>query len=243
MGKRLTIDCGNTSTKVAVWDGNDDFSGEDIISSGLLVMLDKLYRKHGRFEAAIVSSVIDPEPGLHETLAAISDKVINLGPNTPQPLAINYSTPMTLGSDRIAAAVAASRLFPGQWILVVDIGTAVTYDVVSPENVFVGGNIAPGIKMRAKALSDYTSRLPMINLTGDCPDFGDSTETALRAGVIRGVVAEIMYYSSLLPRQRKVIITGGRSSLVTPFLNPDFIIYPQLVTKGLNTIITYNENN
>lgn len=160
----------------------------------------------------------------------------------PLPLELDYATPQTLGEDRIAAAVGAWSLFPGQNLLVVDMGTAVTYDVVGADGHFRGGNIAPGIGMRLRSLNSFTARLPKVGGYGETPLVGFDTATAMRAGAVRGVVAEIAYYRSMLPENTQVVLTGGWASHVSEFLEFPVTVEKCLVTKGLLSILLYNEN-
>ena len=102
---------------------------------------------------------------------------------TPVPVSIGYNTPLTLGTDRLAAVVGANDCSPGKDILVIDIGTCVTYDLISSSAEYLGGNISPGPTMRLKALHEYTSRLPLVERRGEAPLVGYSTETAIRSGV------------------------------------------------------------
>jgi type III pantothenate kinase len=169
--------------------------------------------------------------------------VIELTVNTPMPISINYRTPNTLGVDRIAAAVGAHALMGNSNcdILVADIGTAITYDVVTADNCYRGGNIAPGIYMRLKALNCFTARLPQIEPEeGDTPMWGYDTETALRSGAINGVVAELEYYYSQLNKNAVAVLTGGGAKLVSDRLSFKPIVVPSLVHIGLNSIIQYN---
>jgi type III pantothenate kinase len=160
----------------------------------------------------------------------------------PMPLKIDYATPHTLGEDRIAAAVGAWSLFPGENSLVVDMGTAVTYDLVSADGHFKGGNIAPGIGMRLRSLHSFTARLPEVGGYGDTPLLGTDTATAMRAGAVRGVVGEIAYYRAMLPVDTRIVLTGGWAHRVNEFLDFEATIDPCLVTKGLLSILLYNEN-
>lgn len=242
MGKRLTIDCGNTSTKVAVWDGDETFVCEAIVSRDLCRELRDLAKIHGRFEASIYCAVNEVPGSLPETLRDISEKATRLTCDTPLPIAISYATPHTLGCDRIAGAAGAMSVVPDGWRLIVDMGTAITYDLLTPENVFMGGNITAGLKMRLRALHEQTALLPATGIDGPCPEFGYDTDTAIRAGAIRGIVAELKYFASNVPGPSRVIVTGGRAKVLAPFMEPQYIIYPHLVNKGLNSIITYNEN-
>lgn len=239
MGYYLTIDQGNSSAKAVIWHNDepivencyDNFSTDDVTT---------LIKKHG-ITAAIYCSVATVGSDIIKAMQAMCHTVIELTHLTPMPITLHYATPHTLGRDRIAAAVGAWVSNPGSTVLVVDMGTAVTYDVVDSNACFIGGNIAPGIKMRLDALHNHTARLPQVDPIGKNPLWGYDTETALRSGAINGVVAEIEYYRSSLPADTRVVLTGGWASIVAPKLNIDYEIDPRLVNKGLNSILRYNE--
>lgn len=242
MSRNLTIDCGNTTTKAAVWEG-DTLLWQNVFPQFSCARLDKIIRVMNP-GAAIVCSVRDDGSTLENHLRkAGCPAVINLSYRTPMPVTIGYATPETLGVDRIAAAVGAHAIAPGSDVLIADIGTAATYDVLTADSVFIGGNIAPGIGMRLRALNRFTARLPLIDSKGDTPLFGNSTDTALRSGAVNGVVAEIIYYLERLAPGARLLLTGGWApdvALRIPQLNPQTV--PMLVSIGLNRILSYNEN-
>lgn len=245
MRLKLTIDRGNSAVKAAVWH-DDRIIATDIFHSDYAEEIAAFARRHGdkgRFDSAIYSSVGDRADDIVEAVGALSDRVIELTSQTPMPLTLDYRTPSTLGCDRIAAAVGARVVAPGRWLLVVDCGTAVTYDLVSPDGRFAGGNIAPGIFMRLEALNRFTARLPLVETDGDTPLRGYDTETALRSGAVMGVVAEIEYYHRHMPSpDAATVITGGQAALVADKVAFDSVVEPNLVSIGLNRIIDYNEN-
>lgn len=240
MSLNLTIDQGNSSAKIAVWDGAELIHGETV---------DKLTRQNlesviDRFspDCALWCSVTGNGPEMARWLRSRGLKAREVSYDMPLPLKLGYRTPSTLGEDRIAAAVGAWSLFPGETSLVVDMGTAVTYDVVTADGTFTGGNIAPGVGMRLRALRSFTARLPEVGGYGETPLIGFDTVTAMRAGAIRGVVAEIAYYRSQLPEGAKIVLTGGWSRRISEFLDFPVTVDPCLVTKGLLSILLYNEN-
>ena len=239
MGLNLTIDQGNSSAKIAVWDGDcliDEESMKELTRQHLAKMVDRFQPTR-----ALCCSVTGNGARISQWLASQGVEASEVRHDMPLPLLIDYATPQTLGEDRIAAAVGAWSLFPGENLLVTDLGTAATYDFVSADGHFRGGNIAPGIGMRLRSLHSFTARLPEIKGYGETPLTGTDTATAMRAGAVRGVVAEIAYYRSQLPTDTRVVLTGGWAKHVGGFLDFPFTIDKCLVTKGLLSILLYNE--
>ena len=237
----LTIDRGNTTAKIVLWEGTEPVSTSTIFNADNATLL----RAIGEltFDRAALCSVAGPIDGLEELLAERGIKLLTLTASTPIPTGNRYATPDTLGVDRIAAAIGAYTLYPGHELLVADIGTCVTYDRIDADGNFIGGNIAPGIGMRLRAMHTFTKALPQVASVGDTPIRGISTDTAMRSGAFYGVVAEVTYYSSLLGPDGMTLLTGGWSERVAGALNFDAKLCPLLVNRGLNRILQYNETN
>lgn len=240
MGLNLTIDQGNSSVKIAVWEGGALVDQETMQELTRQQLAKTVSRFHP--ERALCCSVTGNGRRMAQWLVTQGVDAREVSHDMPLPLVLDYATPQTLGEDRIAAAVGAWSLFPGQNLLVVDMGTAVTYDVVGADGHFRGGNIAPGIGMRLRSLNSFTARLPKVGGYGETPFVGFDTATAMRAGAVRGVVAEIAYYRSMLPENTQVVLTGGWASHVSEFLDFPVTVEKCLVTKGLLSILLYNEN-
>lgn len=166
------------------------------------------------------------------------------------PIELRYKTPETLGVDRLAGAIAANEMYPGQTVLIADVGTALTTDMVLAEGVYIGGNISPGLQMRLDALHYFTSRLPQVNLEGETSYFGTNTEKAIRSGVKWGVVNEIIGTACIARREygcTLVVITGNGSDIIEEDLrkeasNAEVRIekYGNLVLAGLKKAYYYN---
>lgn len=237
----LIIDIGNTCVKLVCFDG-DRLVEERRSDKDDTAALAAFCRSH-RFSSGIYSAVADISAKYLAALSSLPFAVMEFRSGvTPVPVANRYATPLTLGADRLAAAVAADAMQPGRDILIVDIGTCITADIVSG-GAYLGGNISPGPAMRFKALHEHTARLPMVNSRGDRPDFGHDTETAIRSGVINGIKYEIegyiRYFMDKYPRLF-VYLTGG-VHLDLQF-SEKFSIFADdfLVPKGLNAILEYN---
>ena len=165
---------------------------------------------------------------------------------TRVPINILYNTPHTLGADRLAGAVGAMTETKGCNLLIIDIGTCITYDVVTSSGEYLGGNISPGPKMRFSALHDYTSRLPFVDGVGECPEIGYDTETAMRSGVLTGVGYEVSGYIEKMSKEYDnlvVYITGGVKLPLLYSCSIDVKEDRYIVPKGLNRILEYNYNN
>ena len=234
----LIIDIGNNSSKFFL------FNGEQIVlhtrrENTVFDVIDEWNRLYD-IDGAIVSSVITDSPQLQAELQKLQCPVVRFNSSTPLPLEINYRTPGTLGSDRVAAAVGAWSEAPGRNMLVIDAGTAITIDFVGKEGKYNGGNIAPGIKMRLRALHEYTSRLPMVDKEGDTPTIGYDTETAIRSGVINGICHEIEGYIDEFKQKYcdvLVFLTGGDEKPLKNRIKSCIFADKYLVAKGLNRIL------
>ena len=234
----LIIDIGNNSAKFFL------FKGEQLIlhtrkSNSSFDVIDEWNRLYN-IEKAIISSVIVETPELSEAISGLQCPVVRFSNSMPLPLEINYRTPHTLGSDRIAAAVGAWNEAPGRNMLVIDAGSAITIDFVGKDGKYNGGNIAPGIKMRLKALHEYTSRLPMVEKDGDTPTMGYDTETAIRSGVINGICHEIEGYINEFKQKYcdvLVFLTGGDEKPLKNRIKSCIFADKYLVAKGLNRIL------
>tara|TARA_B100000989_G_scaffold253315_1_gene201711 strand:- start:6575 stop:7291 length:717 start_codon:yes stop_codon:yes gene_type:complete len=159
------------------------------------------------------------------------------------PLKINYKNIHNLGKDRIAAMVGANKLFPKKNLLVIDIGTCITLDVLSKDREFLGGRISPGLKMRYQSIASVES-LPLLKYTYDKNIFGNDTKSSIHTGVQRSIISEINDFSNQLKKQFNnfvVIITGGDMSLLLKEQkNTIFVFEENLVAIGLNEILSCN---
>lgn len=237
MSRNLTIDQGNTAAKVTVWDG-DVAIDEAIYTSLTAADLLSLHKRHG-IERAIYCSVVDNGDAISRLLSEMGIKCTILRSTTPVPLDLSkYGNVLSLGPDRVAAMVGARSLYPGRELLVIDLGTAVTYDRVSADGVFMGGNIAPGVGMRLKALNHFTARLPQVDSAGECSLTGTNTRHAMRGGAIYGVISEITYYRAHSGDESLVtVLAGGWGSEIARMLDFEVSVQRNLVSQGLNYIL------
>ena len=251
MKGNLTIDNGNTSVKVAF------FIGTQVVATNRFIrrdarLLERFISTYKPDSAIVCSTAADaPSHRIEQLAEQRCRRVLHLSHETPMPIRLGYHTPQTLGRDRIATAVGAwsiaRRLDDACDVLVIDAGTAITYDLVTADGIFVGGNIAPGMALRFKSLHEHTGKLPLVQADGDTPVVGYDTETAIRSGVILGLLGEIKNYIadiSLSHPNLMVFLTGGDGRLLHARLADKNIIYSEhLAAEGLNRILLYNQAN
>lgn len=237
----FVVDAGNTNVKYALV--SDGCVMELYYGRSCAENVREMVRKPG-ITCGICSSVRELDPEEKNFLESLDFPMMYLSADLPLPLEIAYSTPQTLGPDRIAAAVGAWKRSPGRNILIIDAGTAITYDVVTCGGVYLGGNISPGKDLRFKALHEHTGKLPLTDEAGDIPLVGYTTETALRSGVIRGIQYEISGCISRLSSEYErllVFLTGGDAEMFEIPIKNSIFAERFLVLEGLDCICEFNE--
>lgn len=201
---------------------------------------------------SIISSVVNIEAAVVNTLHRRSQHFVLFDHNTPVPIVNRYDTPQTLGQDRLAAAVGAKSLCPNENLLIIDAGSAITYDFVSDKGEYMGGNIAPGLKMRLTMLQRMTKKLPLVEVEENelIPLFGKNTRDAIAAGVIRGIAYEVKGYMRTLSEKVphfQTFLTGGNAPYILNNVRTsrtekrDIRVEKNLVLIGLNTILIFNK--
>jgi type III pantothenate kinase len=237
----ICIDIGNTLTKAAVFEGDALIHFSGVAEFGLSELHEII--KNYPAENAIISSVGMNDPQFFKEIESLFKKVVFLGSNTRIPIENHYHTPETLGKDRLAAVVGANSLHPGRNILVIDAGSAITFDFINAAGEYKGGNIAPGLTMRFRALHEFTQRLPMLGPAGDMPVLGRNTSEAIIAGVQNSMVFETDAYISELTKVHDrliTLITGGDAKFFDNKLKNTIFVIPNLVLIGLNRILNFN---
>jgi len=240
---RLVIDIGNTSVKIAVFEGPHliEAGQLDTFDEGLLQQLLTKYQITG----GVFSSVNRQSEGWLGPLAE-QITLTRFERTMAGSLQNHYRTPQTLGLDRLAGILGARHLYPQSNNLVIDAGTCITYDGVDAGANYYGGSISPGLNMRYKALQYYTSALPLVTADAGFKNFyGDDTATAIRSGVQNGVLYEVQGFIQNYIQEGvypNIILTGGDSVFLDTVLkNSIFAGYiktePHLVLIGLNAAI------
>ncbi len=241
----LCIDQGNSRTKVALFREDGSIAKNLMYKSFTSADVERLFSLYP-IRDSIVSSVVNIDPAVVNVLHRLSTRFILFDHKTPLPLRNCYQTPDTLGQDRIASAVGASYICPKQNLLIVDAGSAITYDFVSAEDGYLGGNIAPGVKMRLTVLRQMTKKLPKVEVEENTliPLFGKTTREAIAVGVVRGIIFEVKGYMRTLAEQGTpfvTFVTGGNAPYILGSLQEEAQFEPHLVLIGLNCILEYNK--
>ena len=238
----LTIDIGNTQVKYAL------FSENKIIESGIVLIPElKFYLKlieRVKIDRVIISNV--GESISSEIIKLFSDNgltIIEFDNSTAIPFKNLYKTPLTLGKDRIAAVAGAAMHYPNENLLVIDAGTAITYDFINKNGDYLGGNISLGINMRFKALNTFTKRLPLVEPSLNFNLIGTTSEEAILNGVLNGIIKEvdgIIYDFQENYADLRVVFTGGDTYFFDAKLKSRIFAHSNLVFEGLNCILEYN---
>jgi type III pantothenate kinase len=236
----LIVDIGNTNTKLTVFDGKTRLL-QTLINELSWEELEKVLSGY-KITKAILSSVKKLPLRVAELFFPGIPLVHVLSYKSLLPFTIEYESPETLGTDRIAAVAGAYNLFPDSEVLIIDAGTAITFDFLS-SNAFKGGNISPGLTMRFKALNKFTDQLPLVSPSANFTFPGRNTADAISAGVITGVTYEINEYIRTFVNKHtdfNIILTGGDSEYLKDKINHQITYMPDIVIDGLNYILEYN---
>ena len=206
--------------------------------------LDQILRKGGA--RTIVACSVVPKKNRKIEQAAGNRRIIWLTPNVRLNVRIDYPNPRSIGPDRLANAVAVTELY-GSPAIVIDFGTAVTFDIVSTDRGYIGAVIAPGLEAMTNFLYDRTALLPRISLREPRRAVGKSTYQAMLAGAIfgyRGLVREILgrIVREQFPKTRlHVVATGGYAKLIARQLPEVEAVHENLTLEGLRLVGCMNE--
>lgn len=247
----LTTDIGNTSITLGLFDEDalvETFrlaSDKDLPQEEYEVLLKTLCKPY-KIEGCIIASVVDE---LSKKFQASVDNVfkinsILLDNNCETGVKIAIRNPKEAGADRIANSCAAFMLYKKPCI-VIDFGTATSFDIVNHKGEFIGGVIAPGLNLQMNVLNKFTSKLPKIDVAVSNSAIGNSTNDAILSGVIRGTASMIdglvEQCEQELGTKATIIATGGYSGLISNYLKRPFdYINPTLTLEGLRFLYNFN---
>ncbi len=252
----LAIDIGNTNLVIGCME-NDQILFKARIATDRLrtsdqygVEIKNMLEAYGvqikDIDDCIISSVVPPVFNSVKTgvIKIIGKQPMVVGPGLKTGLNIHVDVPSQVGSDRIVIAVAALAEYKAPLILM-DLGTATTIEVVEPENTYLGGVIIPGVKISLDALTSRAAQLPGISLDKPKTVIGKNTIDCMRSGMIYGTAAMI---DGLIDRMEEelghsstLVATGGMAQFITPLCKHNIILEKDLLLKGLNIIYKKNK--
>jgi type III pantothenate kinase len=252
----LAIDVGNTHTVLGVWDGetlSDSWritTRTERTADELSVLLNSLFEFRGsitntHIKAAIVASVV---PSLTHTIVTMTQQLYGVrclvvGPGLKTGMPIRYEDPREVGADRIVNAVAAYHRWP-EGLIIVDFGTATTFDVVNPEGAYLGGAICPGIGISSRALFEHAARLPRVEFVRPKDVVGRNTVASIQSGLVFGYVGLV---EGLIKRIKedldfpcRVVATGGLAHQLAKETDSISVVDDGLTLVGLRIIYERN---
>ncbi len=251
----LAVDVGNTNVTLALFEGERlvaDWrvtSHRERTADEMAVELRQLFNLRG-FELDVVSGVVISSvvPNLNPALIEASRRYLKrepvmVGPGVKTGVRIRYENPKDVGADRIANALAAYTKYGGP-VVVIDFGTAVTYDAISAEGDYLGGAIAPGVEISLDALVSNTAMLRRVEAVAPDSVIGRNTVTSIQSGLVWGFVAQVEGMVERIVAElggtAKVIATGGQAGLIAGLTNVIQATDPLLTLEGLRLIYLQN---
>ena len=253
----LVVETGNTTASTALFRGCDCLEVHKVPSAvmssgeGVSAQLLPVILHYPALRDAALCSVV---PSLNEAIstflrAHLPGEVVNVTSSMQLPFTLHYDSPETFGADRIALCALSCQLYPGEAVIALDIGTAITVDVLGSGQDYLGGLIMPGLDLMAKALHEHTARLPLVGIDRPETIVGHSTVECIRNGVVLGCASSID--GLLVKIQRwlreaygeesiRVIAAGGNAALVASMLDASPEIEEHAVLRGSSYLFSLN---
>lgn len=253
----LAVDIGNTNVTLGIFDGQDlratwrmatdiNQMGDEYAAT-LLTLMAHQGMDPAEIQEAAMCSVVPPLVGTFDDLLRRYFKtrpvIVRAGVKTG--VRIVYPNPREVGADRIVNCAAAHHLYPGRPVIVVDMGTGTTFDIVSKDGEFIGGVIAPGIAIAAQALYTRTAALPRVELVAPERAIGTTTVSAMQSGIVFGYVGLVegllRRVQAELPEKAFVVATGGYAGLIASGTRLIDEVNPDITLVGLRLIYQMNK--
>ena len=239
----LVVDIGNTNIKYFLFSEGSIIKSfkEDFISNEKFLKYIK--KKFSRIENIIYSDVRNNED-LNFSMYFPKALIIRCTSKLKLPFKSNYKPLSKLGEDRISLLSAKCLKYPNKNVLIIDVGTCITYDFIDNKNIHYGGSISPGFESRYKSLSDSTKKLPFLVYKTPEIITGNSTKNSIHSGVYYGILSEIKYQIKYYTKQYKninVVLTGGDSIFLSKPLKNRIFADQNFLAQGLNHLLELNK--
>ncbi|WP_394759478.1 type III pantothenate kinase [Flavobacterium sp.] len=239
----LTIDIGNTRIKSAVFENNTLIEASVFSNENFQNFIENILKEYPKIAILVIASVGKLDKNAFDSFLN-RVKVYFISRDSTFPFQNNYSSPNTLGIDRMVLAAGSVLQFPEKNRLVIDAGTCVTYDFIDADDVYHGGAISPGIRLRYEAMHNYTAKLPLLTIEDPENIIGNSTNQSLHSGVINGLTFEIDGYIDSLKGKNEnfiIILTGGDANFLAKRLKNTIFANSNFLLESLNNLYQYQK--
>ncbi|QYJ69403.1 type III pantothenate kinase [Flavobacterium litorale] len=237
----LAIDIGNTKIKVAVFDADTLVNKLSFNKGDIKHEIQKLFTQYAEISKIVLSSVGEEDAQLLLWLQTQGSLTI-INRNSDFPFTNCYKTPKTLGIDRMVLSAGAVLQFPQQNRLVIDAGTCITYDFIDRANQYIGGAIAPGLRLRYESMHNFTAKLPLLYPEIPASYVGTTTKQAMHSGVVNGLLYEIEGFMHRYIEQYGnvvIILTGGDAEFLAKRLKNTIFVNSNFLLESLNKLYLY----
>lgn len=231
----LTLDFGNTKTKSTVIESLTIINASIFNTSDCILSIQKIITEYPSIKAFIISSVV--KSNLEQLQTEFPTyPIYDVTRKTKFPFTNLYSTPETIGIDRLVLTTAAYYRYPKKNRLIIDAGSCVTFDFINTEDQYLGGSISPGLMMRYKAIHNFTENLPLLSPQIPEALIGDSTKSSIHSGIVYGLLSEldqaINGYKKKYP-DLTIILTGGDCDFLAKQLKNSIFAHNYFLAEGL----------
>lgn len=239
----LAVDIGNTRIKTAVFEQNTLLKVLVFTKEELVEKINFILDEYQKINIIVVASVGNLEKEVFLTFEKRAE-IVFISKNSKFPFNNLYTTPTTLGIDRMVLSSGAVLKYNKQARLVIDAGTCITYDYIDENDNYLGGAISPGIRLRYESLHQFTAKLPLLSKSYPEKVIGNSTEESIHSGVVNGLINEIdgfIDYYRTLNANFIIILTGGDAEFLAMRLKNTIFANPNFLLESLNQTFQYNQ--
>ncbi|WP_339923080.1 type III pantothenate kinase [uncultured Cyclobacterium sp.] len=235
--RHWVVDIGNTRIKVGLFEKGTLLASRSF--SELEGCRDYLAPEEG--DRVLITSV---KLSIEALKQVFSFPFLYFDHHTPLEITNAYETPKTLGLDRLAGVIGARSFKKDGAVLVIDMGTCITYDFLDLKNNYMGGAISPGLSMRARSMHEFTARLPLVKVgNAEISYLGTSTASCMESGIYHGITEEIKGFIQKYQQDFghvEVFICGGDAEIFESLIKDHIFVIPNLVLYGLDRILKHN---